>query len=181
MVMNFGHYSLNIWRDSLHKESVSGRLLTLESLLSDGSKLILIAGAVLHPSKYLITFVIIGVHSWIKIKKKFCGFCVFCGRVKNEVEDILSLLPSSPPMPGKATGASSARDGVGGGAYRVFTFTPFNRGLSRRQVMVSRWAVGRNLMWKSRMCWCGSKSAGFSTDLLVTPMWKLPMSGMVIS
>lgn len=54
MVMNFGHYSLNIWRDSLHKESVSGSLLTLESLLSDGSKLILIAGAVLHPSKYLI-------------------------------------------------------------------------------------------------------------------------------
>ena len=52
--MNLGHYSLNIWRDSLHKESVSGSLLTLESLLSDGSKLILIAGAVLHPSKYLI-------------------------------------------------------------------------------------------------------------------------------
>jgi hypothetical protein len=52
--MNLGHYSLNIWRDSLHKESVSGSLLTLESLLSDGSILILIAGAVLHPSKYLI-------------------------------------------------------------------------------------------------------------------------------
>jgi hypothetical protein len=55
--MNFGHYSLNIWRDSLNKESVSGRLLTIESLLSDGSKLILTAGAVLHPYKYLI-------HSW---------------------------------------------------------------------------------------------------------------------
>ena len=75
MVMNFGHYSLNI-----------------------------------------------GVHSWIKIKKEFCGFCVFCGRVKNEVEDILLLLPSSPPMPGKATGASSARDGVGGGALQGFYF-----------------------------------------------------------
>ena len=57
MVMHFGLYSLNIWRDSLNKESVSGRLLTLESLLSDGSKLILTTGAVLHPSKYLI-------HSW---------------------------------------------------------------------------------------------------------------------
>ena len=57
MVMNFGHYSLNIWRDSLNKESVSGRLLTLESLLSDGSKLILTIGAVLHIYKYLI-------HSW---------------------------------------------------------------------------------------------------------------------
>ena len=66
----------------MNKESVSGRLLTLESLLSDGSKLILIAGAVLHPSKYLITFVIIGVHSWIKIKKEFREFCVFCGREK---------------------------------------------------------------------------------------------------
>ena len=53
MVMNFGHYSLNIWRDSLHKESVSGRLLTLESL-PDGIKLLLTAGAILHPSKYLI-------------------------------------------------------------------------------------------------------------------------------
>ncbi len=63
---------------------------------------------------------IIGVHSWIKIKKEFCGFCVFCGRVKNEVEDILSLLPSSPPMPGKATGASSARDGVEGGLLTGF-------------------------------------------------------------
>ena len=38
----------------MNKESVSGRLLTLESLLSDGSKLIQTEGAVLHPSKYLI-------------------------------------------------------------------------------------------------------------------------------
>ena len=35
----------------MHKESVSGRLLPLESLLSDDSKLLLTAGAVLHPSK----------------------------------------------------------------------------------------------------------------------------------
>ena len=58
MVMNFGLYSLNIWRDSLNKEYVSGSLLPLESLLSDGSKLVLTTGAVLHLYKYLI-------HSWL--------------------------------------------------------------------------------------------------------------------
>ena len=82
MVMNFGHYSLNIWRDSLDKESVSGRLLTLESLLSDGSKLILTSGCSPAPLQIFNPFVEISVHSWIKKKKEFCGFCEFCGREK---------------------------------------------------------------------------------------------------
>ena len=59
MVMNFGHCSLNIWRDSLNKESVSGRLLTLESLLSDGSKLILTSGCSFAPLQIFNPFVII--------------------------------------------------------------------------------------------------------------------------
>ena len=65
----------------MHKESVSGRLLTLESLLSDGSKLILTAGAVLHPYKYLI-------HSWKLVcirgskKKNFVSSVHFVGEEK---------------------------------------------------------------------------------------------------
>ena len=65
----------------MNKESVSGRLLTIESLLSDGSKLILTAGAVLHPYKYLI-------HSWKLVcirgskKKNSVGSVYFVGEEK---------------------------------------------------------------------------------------------------
>ena len=71
----------------MHKESVSGRLLTLESLLSDGSKLILTAGAVLHPYKYLI-------HSWklvcIRGSKKIVSVSSvsFVGE-KKDVEEVV--------------------------------------------------------------------------------------------
>ena len=57
LVMNLGHCLLNIWRDSLNKESVSGRLLTIESLLSDGSKLILTLGCSSAPLQIFNPFV----------------------------------------------------------------------------------------------------------------------------
>ena len=45
---------MNIHLRNFSKEYVSGSLLPLESLLSDGSKLVLTTGAVLHLYKYLI-------------------------------------------------------------------------------------------------------------------------------
>ena len=76
----------------MNKESVSGRLLTLESLLSDGSKLILTIGAVLHIYKYLI-------HSWklvcirgSKKRKNSVSSVYFVGEKNNNDNESNNLL-----------------------------------------------------------------------------------------